>query len=224
MSQHPGKEILNNMQQIFRFISRDPAWLAVVVGLFISLVNVLTDDLINSDGILYSEAAAKFLEGDWQGAMARFSWPFYPLLLGVSSKISFLDFELTAQLVNAGLLALLAFMFVRISQLLGGDRLVMICAAVLLLTNITLNDYRDLIIRDHGYWAFFFTAVYFFLQYHRSRLTKYALGFGISMLIAIAFRIEGIVFAILAPLMLLFQQASWRQRLYQCCLPSLQAL
>jgi len=212
------------MQQIFRFISRDPAWLAVFVGLFISLVNVLTDDVINSDGILYSEVTAKFIDGDWQGALTQFSWPFYPLLLSVISKISFLDFEVTAKLVSAGLLALLAFMFVRISQLLGGDRLVMICAAVLLLTNITLNDYRDLIIRDHGYWAFFFTAVYFFLQYYRSRLTKYALGFGFSMLIAIAFRVEGIVFAVLAPTMLLFQQGTWRQRLYQYLVPMLPLL
>ena len=209
------------MQQFSHFTQRNPAWMAVFISLFLSFINVITDDLINSDGILYSEVADKMLAGDWQGAIAQFTWPFYPLLVGVVSKLSFLNFEITAQLINAGLLALLAYMFIRCSQLMGGDRLVAICAGVLLLTNVTLNGYRDLIIRDHGYWALFFTALFFFLQYNQTKLTKYALGFGISMLIAILFRVEGIVFALLVPLILLFQNTSWRERLYQSVLPLL---
>jgi len=205
-----GSQII--MQQILRPMQRNPIWTVVFIGLFISFVNVITDDVINSDGILYSEVANKLLNGDWQAALAQFTWPFYPLLVGAISKIIFLDFELTAQLVNAGLLALLAYMFIRCSQLMGGDKLVIIAAGVLLLTNVTLNGYRDLIIRDHGYWAMFFTAVYFFLQYHHSKATKHALGFGISILIATMFRIEGIVFAVLAPTIFLFHKESWHVR------------
>ncbi|MCK4744152.1 MAG: hypothetical protein KAT25_10050 [Sulfuriflexus sp.] len=209
------------MQKILHLVQRDPLWTAVFISLFISFVNVVTDDVINSDGILYSEVAGKFLAGYWLEAIAGHSWPIYALFVGVVSKITFLNFEITAQLINAGLLALLAYMFIRCSQLMGGDRLVAICAGVLLLTNVTLNGYRDLIIRDHGYWALFFTALFFFLQYHQTKLIKYALGFGFSMIIAILFRIEGIVFALLAPLILLFQNSSWKERLYQGLLPLL---
>ena len=209
------------MQQFLRLINRDPVWMAVFIGLFLSFVNVITDDLINSDGILYSEVATIFFDGNWRGALAHFSWPFYPLLVGAVSKITFLDFEITAQLINAGLLSLLVYMFIRCSQLMGGDKLVVICAGVLLLTNVTLNGYRDLVIRDHGYWAMFFTALYFFLKYYQTKLTKHALGFGISILIAMLFRIEGIVFALLAPLILLFQNITWRERISQSLLTTL---
>ena len=209
------------MQQFLHFTQRNPAWMAVFISLFLSFINVITDDLINSDGILYSEVAEILLKGDIEAALAGFSWPFYPLLIGTFSKISFLSFETSAHLFNAGFLALLAYVFVRCSQLMGGDKWVAIFAAVLLLTNVTLNGYRDLIIRDHGYWAFFFTALFFFIQYHQTKLTKYALGFGVSILIALLFRPEGIVFALWVPFILLFQNTSWRERLYQSILPLL---
>ena len=83
------------MQYVLRLLNRDPAWLAVFVGLFISIVTVLTDDLINSDGIIYAESAGKILAGDWQGVLENHSWPFYPLLIAVVSKISFLNFEIS---------------------------------------------------------------------------------------------------------------------------------
>jgi len=207
------------MQQLLHFTQRNPAWMAVLISLFLSFINVMTDDLINGDGILYSEVADTLLKGDVKAAIAQFTWPFYPLLVGILSKLSFLSFETTAHLLNAGLLALLAYVFVRCSQVMGGDKWVALFAAILLLTNVTLNGYRDLIIRDHGYWALFFTALFFFLQYHQTKLTKYALGFGISILIGVLFRIEGIVFALWAPLILLFQSSSWRERIYQCILP-----
>jgi len=207
------------MQQVINFTQRNPIWTVVFVSIFISFVNIITDDVINSDGIIYSEAAVKFYSGDWQGALAHFSWPFYPIIVGAVSKLSFLDFEITAQIINTALLALLAYVFMRCSQLMGGDKLVVICAGVLFLTNVTLNGYRDLVIRDHGYWAMFFIALYFFLQYHQTKLVKYAIGFGVSILIAILLRIEGIIFALLVPFILLFQNISWRERLYQSILP-----
>ncbi len=211
------------MQQILRQSYRDPAWVAVLVSLFLSLVIVLSDDLINSDGILYSEVATKILNGDWRAAISGFSWPFYPLLVGTISKYTAIHFEIVAHVLNASLLALLAYMFVRCSQLMGADRLVAICAAALLLTNVTINGYRDYIIRDFGYWAFFFTALFFFLEYYRTKLTRHALGFGLSMLVATLFRLEGIVFIVLAPVLILFQSASWRERLYLFVKPLLPA-
>jgi len=204
------------MQQFLHFTQRNPAWMAVFISLFLSFINVITDDLINSDGIVYSEVAGTLLKGDIQAAIAQYSWPFYPLLVGTFSKISFISFETTAHLFNAGFLALLAYVFVRCSQLMGGAKWVAIFAAVLLLTNVTLNGYRDLIIRYHGYWAFFFTALFFFLQYHQTKLTKYALAFGVSIFIALLFRPEGIVFALWVPFILLFQNGNWRERAYQC--------
>ncbi|WP_126456887.1 hypothetical protein [Sulfuriflexus mobilis] len=204
------------MQSVIRVLTRNPAWSAAILSLLISTWNIISDDLINSDGILYIEVAGLLLEGDWQAAIARYNWPFYSALIAIMSKISFLSLETSAYVLNVTLQALLAYVFVRCSQVMGGNRWVATFAAILLLTNVTLNGYRDLIIRDFGYWAFFFTALYFFLQYHRTRLVKYALGFSISVLIATLFRIEGIVFAFMAPLIFLFQTGNWKQRVYRC--------
>ena len=193
------------MQQkaLFR-LSNDPAWIAALVTIFVSIWIIVTDDLINSDGVLYLEVAAKMLAGDWLAAVNQYSWPFYSLLIAAVSKISFLPLESSAYVVGVLVQALLTFMFVRCAQALGGNTKVAIFAAILILTNVTMNGYRDQIIRDFGYWAFFFTALYYFLRHQEFKLPKYAIGFSLSMIVATLFRIEGIIFLIAAPIMVLF--------------------
>lgn len=202
------------MKAAIRSLLRDPAWLAAFISLIMSVWLVATDDMINNDGVLYIEASAQFLQGNWHAGLEVYNWPFYSLLIAAISKVSFLGLETSAYAVNVLLQALLAFVFVRSAQALGGNRRVAIAASILLLTNVTLNGYRDLVIRDFGYWAFFFTAFLFFLNFHRTRLLKYAIGFSLSIMIATLFRIEGIAFLVAAPLIMLFDKEGWKTRLY----------
>lgn len=202
------------MLNIARITSRDPAWVAALISIVISIWIIVTDDLINSDGVLYVDAASKILAGDWAGAIKGYNWPFYSLLIALVSKISFLDPEVSAHILNILTQALLAFVFVRCAQLLGANNKTLWFAAILILTNVILNGYRDQIIRDFGYWAFFFTALYFFLKYHESKISKYAIGFSISMIIATLFRIEGIAFLFMAPLLMLFLNKGIKNNLY----------
>jgi len=205
--------------QYFQYIGkRDPAWLAALASVVISVWIIATDDLINSDGVLYIEVASKMFNGEWLASIKQYSWPFYSLLIALVSKISFLGLEISAHILNVLFQALLAFMFVRCAQVLGGNYKVTVFAVILLLTNLTMNGYRDQIIRDFGYWAFFFTALYFFLQYYQLRITKYAVGFGVSMLVATLFRIEGIVFLFLAPLLILWNERKYKENTYNIIL------
>jgi len=205
------------MQLLQNIWKRDPAWISVWISIVISIWIIFTDDLINSDGVVYIEVAAKIADGEWLASIKQYSWPFYSILIALVSKISFMGLETSAYVINILFQALLAFVFVRCAQLMGGSNKVALFAAILLLTNVTLNGYRDQIIRDFGYWAFFFTALYFFLQYHQSRLIKYAIGFGISILVATLFRIEGIVFLFLVPLLIVWNEKN-KESIYSTAL------
>ena len=203
------------MLNVSRITSRDPAWVAFFTSLLLSFIMVITDDLINSDGILYVEVTTKILDGDWAAARSLYNWIFYPILISVISKFTFLGPETSAHILNALLLGILAYYFVRCSEELGGNRRVVIFSIILLFTNIALNGYRDLIVRDFGYWAFFFSALFFFLKFTNTEQKKYAIGFAVSIVIATLFRIEGIVFALAAPLLLLFQKGEFKKRVLQ---------
>jgi len=195
-------------------ISSDPAWIAAIITVFISIWIIVTDDLINSDGVLYIEVAAKIIQGEWAAAIQQYNWPFYSLLIATVSKISFLPLESAAYVVDVLVQVLLTFMFVRCAQALGGNSRVALFAAILIVTNVTMNGYRDQIIRDFGYWAFFFTALYLFLQYQNYKIPKYAIGFSLSMIVATLFRIEGVVFLLGAPLLVLFSNHEHKKNIY----------
>jgi len=199
------------MQVLQNIWKRDPAWLSVWVSIVISIWIVFTDDLINSDGVIYIQAAEKIVNGEWLESIKQYNWPLYSLLIALVSKISFVGLETSAYIVNVLLQALLAFSFVRCIQLLGGNNKVALFAIILLLTNVTMNAYRDQIIRDFGYWAFFFTALYFFIQYYQLRTAKYAIYFSVSMLVATLFRIEGIVFLSASPLLIISYERKYKE-------------
>lgn len=197
------------MSLTLRSLAREPVSIAVLVSLLLSTLNVINDDTINSDGILYIESARLFLEQGWQASYAHYPWPFYQILIAVFSKITFLDLEHAAYVLNAGFLAGLAYAFVRCSEYLFRDQKIAWAAVVILLTHLNINGYRDLIIRDFGYWCFFFVGFLMLLKFYTFKKQRYLVFFTMSMLLATAFRIEGIIFLFLGPLILFFNKGSW---------------
>jgi 4-amino-4-deoxy-L-arabinose transferase-like glycosyltransferase len=212
------------MHSVLRFLNRDHAWSAAFFSVIFTVWVVYTDEVINSDGIRYVEAARLFIEQGWSAGFNHFHWPFYTLLIAGLSKLLFIELETAAYVLNTMLLGLLAFMFVRCARELGGDKRVTLAAAILLLTHVTLNEFRDLIVRDFGYLAFSFTGVYFLLKHKNYGTHRHALGAGAAMVVATLFRVEGIVFLIFAPLVLLWQSTPLRERFRSCLLVWLPAI
>ena len=66
-------------------------------------------------------------------------------------------------------------------------------AAVLILALPLVNDYRDFVIRDFGYWASLLLAVLLFVRSVQRDSLSYAILWQLAALLAIAFRIEGVV-------------------------------
>ncbi len=206
------------MQTVLRILNRDHAWSAVFFSVMFSIWVIYTDEVINSDGIRYIESARLFIEQGWSAGFNHYHWPFYTLLIVSLSKLLFIELETAAYVLNTILLGLLTFMFVRCARELGGDKKVTLAAAILLLTHVTLNEFRDLIVRDFGYLAFSFTAFYYLLKHKIIGANRDALAAGAAMVVATLFRVEGVVFLILGPLILLWQSIPLQKRLRSCLL------
>lgn len=201
--------ILNKIQ-----LRGDPRWYAALGSLLLSLWIIHQNGIINGDGILYLHAARAFLDQGWRAAADIYPWPFFSGLVALLQHVSGLSLENSAYVINSLLYALLVVVFVTLVGELHASRRIHFYAALLVLLLPSLNGYRDYIIRDVGYWAFYLIGLLYFLRYLRGPRLSHALAWGLSMLVATLFRIEGLAFLCVLPLFLLLQfEHGWRTRL-----------
>lgn len=186
-------------------------WSVAVISGLISLYKVITKDLINNDGILYIDVAKAFLEQGIAGAVEVYAWPFYGILIGLVHRITGLGFENSADALNILLLMITCVAFVRVYEEICVKEARIWVAAMLILAFPLLNDYRDLVIRGYGFWAFMLVALYGFIRYSRLYDLLGALIWQLSIAIAILFRLEGLAFLVFAPICLLFFPESRRR-------------
>ncbi len=191
-------------------------WTAVA-SLLISVWCVLTDDVINDDGILYIHTARLFAEGNVSAAlnvMGASRWPFYPWLIAFVGQIFGIDLEWAAHGIDTFALVLAAVFFLAIVRELNSERVILVAAAVTFLIFPTLNDYRDQIIRDHGYMACYLASVWTFLRYYLRPSLVSGLAWLVAGIMAALFRIEGVVFLLLLPLLFLIRKPFRRSASY----------
>ena len=183
--------------------------MVVFLSLAVSAWRVYQDNVINDDAVVYLEAAEVFASGGW----TWHGWPLYALLIAMVHWATGLGLESAAHVVNAGLYALVAVFFVRLVQVLSEDGQVTAVAAIVVLLYPGLNDYRSMIIRDPGYWAFFLLATILFMQFFVEPRWRYAVGWAVSMLVAALFRVEGFILLFFLPFIALARrELSWSRR------------
>ncbi len=181
---------------------RDLRVIVALTSVAFSLWSIVQDPVINVDGTLYIQAAARFAAGDWGAGFALYNWPFYSLVIAAISTMTGFGLEASAHVLNTLSFVAICVTFVTIIQRLGGDRKVMIAAALLILFYSHLNEQRSSVIRDPSYLAFYLLAVLLFLQYQRTPTWPRAVGWGLAMGVATLFRMEGVVLLVLLPLVL----------------------
>lgn len=186
---------------------RDLRFSAAMVSLLLSAWCVYLDNVVNNDGILYLRGAELIADGDWQGAVALYKWPFYALLIAAVQPISGLNFEYTAHILNAIFAAITVVTFISIAREAGGDKKVMVAAAVVVLLYPGLNEYRSFVIRDAGYLAFYLLSLLLFIKDSKAPRAWLTAGWIVAILVASLFRIEGFVFLFALLLLRLWQQA-----------------
>ena len=77
-----------------------PSQVVFCISLLLSLLALLTTQL-NRDGMLYVTAAEAFIDEGYAGARAIFPWPFMPMIMGITAKLTGLSPEHAARTLNA---------------------------------------------------------------------------------------------------------------------------
>lgn len=162
---------------------------------------------VNDDSLLYFEGARLFANGEWELGFKLFAWPLYSLLLAGLHKLTTLDIELSAQLINCVLVAITTRSLLQIIILAGGDKLSLLLATFLFFSSAYIvGDVLPMLLRDQGFWACLLTAIVFLIKFYRHHQIRDAIYWQLLIVMAMLFRIEAFTYLAFLPLVLLFQQ------------------
>jgi len=194
---------------------------AAISSLLLSLYIDYRESLINPDAICYLQSAAVIGAGGLRKAMnlcPQAQWPLYSVLIYFTSLSTHLSLTVAAYVLDALFSMLSVLMFIGIVQQLSGQALqhkkrILWFAALVILMAHEFNSTRSYIVRDHGFWAFYLSSLFLLVRYVEVLRWPYAFGWGITLVIATLFRIEGIIFLLLFPYVLWFRTSlSYWQR------------
>lgn len=161
---------------------------------------------VNVDSLIYFEAARLFFIGEWKQGISTFAWPLYSLLISAVQRLTHLDIQTSAQLLDIVFFAITTFSFTKLIQLAGGNKLTILCGAFLLFSSsYIVGDILPMLLRDQGFWAAFLTSLVFFIQFYRRKRLSNALLWQVSAITAMLFRIEAITFLVCLPILLMFK-------------------
>ncbi len=175
----------------------------VIGSLLLSAWFVYIDPVVNNDGIRYIRAANKLLDAQWQEAITIHHWPFYSSLIALTSKLTGLQAEGSAHVLNATLYALCVAAFIIAVVELGGDRRTAFIATLVILLLPGLNKYRSFVIRDAGYLAFYMWSLIFLFRFWRTAEPRSLVAWFSCAFTAFLFRVEGLAFLLVVPALLL---------------------
>ena len=175
-----------------------------LASLFLSVFAYYSTDIINNDGILYMGMAEAYFQGGLSGMMkySGFNWPFFPILVSYIHQLTLLPMETSAYILNALLFVLLLDTLILISRKFQLTSQQLAIAALLFICFQSFNEYRDYIIRDFGYWAFCSLALYRFILFLEKPSITNATLWQLVAVMAVLFRVEGIVILLGLPLYL----------------------
>ena len=188
----------------------------IVANALLSTWCIYNDPVINNDAVTYLSLAELLLKGQWATVFDYYSWPFYPIFIAATSKLTFLNVEAAAYLLNTLFITLLTLAFVCIvDELSQGNRQVILIAAIVILMFPSINKYRSFIVRDFGYLSFYLWSLFFIFRYCKTFNKNYLAGWLLCAAVSCLFRFEGIIFVLIAPYFLfwLVAKASPHRRL-----------
>lgn len=188
---------------------KDIRWLAVATSLLISLLLYFFTGIPNDDAYTYLRTAEIFQQQGLAAASAHYSWTGYPVLIALVSSLG-ISLLTAAYIINALFFALLVFSFVSIVRVIESNETVVALAALTVLVFPELNEYREMVIRDIGFWSLSVFGLWQFLLFDRERRISNALFFGLALIAAGLFRAEALLYLFLTPLALLFSQSQSR--------------
>lgn len=190
-------------------------WLLLLLATLVACWAVFQEHgRINDDGVLYLEAARVIALGEWKQSLDLYPWPLYPLLIAATHQLMGLSLQHAALLLSVLFFLLSTHIFILLIKEVGGSSCTVIAGALLLLSCSYIMRYvLPTVMREQGHWAFYLASLLYFLRFYRNSRWMDALGWQGCAIVAMLFRIEGITYLALLPLMLITQQElAWAER------------
>jgi len=181
-----------------------PTIVAVVVSLLLSIYIVAQNRLLNDDAYGYLHAAELFQREGLRTVLDVYGWYGYSILIALVDTIAPGDMLQSARWLNAFSYVLLVSGFIRVVTQLHPAPTVRLrwLAALVILLYPEVNEMRYYLIRDFAFWAFSLWSLSFLIEFNiRPRLST-AIAWCVCVLAAIAFRLEGLLILVCAPLLL----------------------
>lgn len=180
--------------------------IAVVLAMLLAAqMQYIQHGWINPDSVIYFESARLFANGEWQQGYEVFKWPLYALCIAFTHQLTTLDIQTSAQLLNMIFFGITTASFLKIIELGGGNKKVMLAGTLVLFSaSYLVGDVLEMLMRDQGFWAFFLTSLVFFIQFYKTHRYQDAFMWQMCAITATLFRIEGITYLTALPLILFF--------------------
>lgn len=188
--------------------SRNLRLISACCCIIIFSISLIPDGVLGRDGVLYVVTAEVFSTQGFAATYAKFSWPFYPIIIGTLQQIIPISFETSAHLINICLYTLLVDSFIRCYWQWQPYAQYKWLPAVIILSYTGINDYQPEIFRDWGFWAFCWLSFYYFLKAYQNTDVRDFLGWQFAIIIAFLFRIEAVAFMLALPFIFLFIKKS----------------
>jgi len=176
--------------------------LCVIASVCLSIWAVYSDPIINNDGVGYVRTAELLGNGQWSLAFADYKWPFYPFFMWVVSVLTGLSLKGAGHVINTVCFSGVILLFIAVIRALGGkSRRLTVLAAIVALAHPAFNEYRSFLIRDPGYLAAYLAALYCLLLCQKDSNWRPRVAVLVALVVASLFRIEGVAFLLLSPLL-----------------------
>lgn len=196
------------------WLRQHPRFFAMIGSLLIAGYVLSLGERPNDDAYTYVRVADILLHDGFAAAYAYYPWATYSVLFAHFILID-LDLFTAGRVLNALLYSLLTVSFISLAGELVRNAesqrrgTILFLAAVTVLLYPQLNEYRSMLIRDVGYWAFMLLGLQQLIIAVRmparsSQFWGRMLAFFVALLFAFAFRTEALGYLILTPLLFCF--------------------
>ncbi|MBT8765603.1 hypothetical protein [Metapseudomonas boanensis] len=180
------------MQGLFGQVNRlRPSHWAFIGSLVLSWIAVHFEVTVSKDAAFYLDAAQTFNEQGVAATLAKFNWPWFPILIGVTHSVTGVSLEaigyLWCALFMAGTCALLVDAVTRRVPGVGG------WACLVVLAMPAFNGFRGEILREFGFWFFSTLALWLALRWEERGGWLGGILISAAVAMAALFRLEAIL-------------------------------
>jgi uncharacterized Tic20 family protein len=177
--------------KVSRLVSTYPVRITFVVSLLLSLIAIMGVSAVGRDAALYLDIARRVIEQGPAVAWTAFDWPWFTYLLAGTRMLTGLPMEwcayLWCSLFMAGTCALLVdAVRRRVPEAVGW-------ACLVVLAMPAVNQFRNDILREFGFWFFSVLALWLVLRWQERSTWLRAASIHLAIAAAMLFRLEAIV-------------------------------